>query len=194
MNAKAVPVWIKKSMAGVCFWTGHRQATYRNYPLGESALVAEFCNLLYANRGATDVTVSCEVQFSKLFNSGITETPNRRVDICIYSNPTKTLDNLKYLFEIKRYSRGISEIKQDLEKVLLVKQESPRIRAFVVVFSEGKLPKEYVTPKGLTSKKKIPLQTGGFARNIATMKAIKLLKSIEKGHFACALEVFANEG
>lgn len=43
------PVWVDRALQGVTYWMGHRRCLYRDYPLSEGALVAEVCNLIYAN-------------------------------------------------------------------------------------------------------------------------------------------------
>lgn len=44
-----VPRWALKSLQGITYWIGHRRSLYDQYPLGESAFVAELCNLIYAH-------------------------------------------------------------------------------------------------------------------------------------------------
>lgn len=42
------PRWARKLLQGITYWIGHRRSLYDQYPLGESAFAAEFCNLIYA--------------------------------------------------------------------------------------------------------------------------------------------------
>jgi hypothetical protein len=46
---KKQPLWIERAMQGGAYWMGHRRCLYRDYPLSDGALVAEVCNLIYAN-------------------------------------------------------------------------------------------------------------------------------------------------
>lgn len=54
------PLWLRRSLLGVCLWVGHRRALFRRRPLAEVALVAELCNLISANID-DDRFISCEV-------------------------------------------------------------------------------------------------------------------------------------
>ncbi len=51
---KKQPSWVERALQGVAYWMGHRRCLYRDYPLSEGALVAEVCNLIYANLPDTD--------------------------------------------------------------------------------------------------------------------------------------------
>jgi hypothetical protein len=189
-KSSATPAWLRKSMAGVCFWIGHRQATYRGYPLGESALVAEFCNLLYANTREEPYEVACEVAYKVLLGLKPSSKESRRADVCLFLEQSDKSNAVKFVFEVKRYCLGKSEIDADLKKSLEIKRKSPQARVFVAIFSEGKLPKEYVTTQGTKSKEEFQIEGDGFAKTVAVMKAIKVMKKIDEGHFSCALEIF----
>jgi hypothetical protein len=55
------PRWTQRALQGVAYWMGHRRCLYRDYPLSEGALVAEVCNLIYANL-PDHLELHCEVQ------------------------------------------------------------------------------------------------------------------------------------
>jgi hypothetical protein len=69
VNLERWPVWSEKALQGLAFWMGHRHSMYRHYPLGEAALVAETCNLIFANLEPGE-TLLCECQYSKLMPQG----------------------------------------------------------------------------------------------------------------------------
>jgi hypothetical protein len=46
------PKWAERALQGLAFWIGCRHSLYAHYPLSEGALVAEACNLIYANLDA----------------------------------------------------------------------------------------------------------------------------------------------
>src|ERR1039458_7972154 len=62
------PVWVERALQGVTYWMGHRRCLYRDYPLSEGALVAEVCNLIYANLPEA-LQLLCEVQYSGFVES-----------------------------------------------------------------------------------------------------------------------------
>jgi hypothetical protein len=63
------PKWVERALQGVTYWMGHRRCLYRDFPQSEGALVAEVCNLIYANL-PEGLQLLCEVQYSSLMTSG----------------------------------------------------------------------------------------------------------------------------
>lgn len=187
-------------MLGTCFWMGHRRSLYREYPLGESAMVAELCNLLFANL-PTGLKLVCEVQYSKLLDIPDEETEfteKSRVDLCI-CGPLKKgdepLEKVQCVLEVKRGSASNAAVNDDLRRLLEIKKARPNVRAFLLLVSEGKRPVRFVTAKSFAVRKKILIpETNGHCYVRAVMKAVPAVKSLDNAHYACAVEVLFGEG
>jgi hypothetical protein len=179
---------------------GHRRSLYREYPLGESAMVAELCNLLFANL-PTGLKLVCEVQYSRLIKIPDTQTEfteKSRVDLCV-CGPVKQgeepLNKVQFVLELKRGSASIAGINDDLRRLLEIRKAMPKVRAFLLVISEGKRPKRYVSDKSFAVRKKLPIPgSDGHCLVRAVMKAVPAVKSLDNAHYACAIEVLPNEG
>ena len=189
------PYWLKRALLGVCFWMGHRRSLYREYPLGESAMVAELCNLLFANL-PTGMKLVCEVQYSKLLELTEKETEfteKSRVDLCICGPVRKgddPLDKVAFALEVKRGSASATSIESDLRRLLQMKEAQPHIRAFLLLISEKKRPIRYVTSQSFAVKRKLPIKgSNGHCRVRAVMKAVPAIKSLDNAHYGCAIEV-----
>lgn len=179
---------------------GHRRSLYREYPLGESAMVAELCNLLFANL-PTGLKLVCEVQYSKLLEVPDTETEfteKSRVDLCV-CGPLKKGDeplaHVQCVLEVKRGSASTAGINDDLRRLLEIRKALPNVRAFLLVISEGKRPKRFVTAKSFAVRKKLPIpDSEGHCLVRAVMKAVPAVNSLDNAHYACAIEVLPNAG
>lgn len=187
-------------MLGTCFWMGHRRSMYREYPLGESAMVAELCNLLFANL-PTGLKLVCEVQYSKLLEIPDTETEfteKSRVDLCVCGPLKKGEDSLtkvQCVLEVKRGSASTAGVNDDLRRLLEIRRAMPNVRAFLLLISEGKRPSRFVTEKSFAVRKKLPIPSSdGHCFVRAVMKAVPAVKSLDNAHYACAIEVLPNDG
>ena len=179
---------------------GHRRALYREYPLGESAMAAELCNLLFANLPPGNKIV-CEVQYSKLLNVPDEETEfteKSRVDLCVCASVAKgddPLTKVQFVLELKRGSASKSAVNNDLRRLLEIKKSRPDVRAFLLLISEGKRPIRFVTEKSFAVRKKLPIpEADGHCFVRAVMKAVPAVNSLDNAHYACAIEVHPNEG
>lgn len=179
---------------------GHRRALYRKYPLGEAAMVAELCNLLFANL-PTGLKLVCEVQYSKLLEIPDKETEfteRSRVDLCV-CGPLKKgeepLDKVQCVLEVKRGSASNTAVDDDLRRLLEIKRARPSVKAFLLLISEGKRPSRFVTDKSFALRKKLSIpKTDGHCYVRAVMKAIPAVNSLDNAHYGCAIEVLSNEG
>lgn len=193
------PWWLRRALLGTCFWMGHRRSLYREYPLGESAMVAELCNLLFANL-PTGLKLVCEVQYSKLLDIPDTETEfteRSRVDLCVCGPLNKgeePLPKVQCVLEVKRGSASTASVNDDLRRLLELKRVLPNVRAFLLVISEGKRPSRFVTAKSFAVRKKraIP-DADGHCYVRAVMKAVPAVKSLDNAHYACAIEVLPDD-
>lgn len=201
VSTKGAPSWLRRALLGTCFWIGHRRSLYRGYPLGESAMVAELCNLLFANL-PSDLKLLCEVQYSKLLkisNKKSVFSERSRVDLCV-CGPLKKgqepLEKVQYVLEVKRVSTSNNgAVNDDLRRLLELKIARPDVNAFLLLVSEGRLPTLFVTPKSFAVKKKLAIPgTDGHCYVRAVMKAVPAVKSLHNAHYACAIEVLSNDG
>jgi len=143
------PWWLKRALLGTCFWMGHRHSLYREYPLGEAAMVAELCNLLFANL-PPNLKLVCEVKYSDLLmipNKKTMFTEKSRVDLCVCGPLTKgdePLQKVQYVFEVKRGSASTAAVNDDLRRLLELKKARPKVSAFLLLVSERRLPARFV--------------------------------------------------
>jgi hypothetical protein len=194
------PWWLRRALLGTCFWMGHRRSLYREYPLGESAMVAELCNLLFANL-PTNMKLVCEVQYSKLLDIQDEETEfteRSRVDLCVCGPLKKGEDPLgkvRYALEVKRGKASATAVNDDLRRLLELKKACPGVTVYLLLVSEGRRPTRFVTDKSFAIRKKLSIpETDGHCYVRAVMKAVPAVKSLDSAHYACAIEVVSNEG
>jgi hypothetical protein len=196
------PWWLRRALLGTCFWMGHRRSLYREYPLGESAMVAELCNLLFANL-PTGMKLVCEVQYSTLMiipgGDEKTEfTERSRVDLCVCGPMKKgeePLERVQYAIEVKRGSASTTAVNDDLKRLAELKAARPDVGAWLLLVSEGRRPARFVTEKSFAVRKKLAIpDSAGHCYVRAVMKAVPAVKSLDNAHYACAIEVLAGEG
>ena len=200
VDETVAPWWLRRALLGTCFWMGHRRSLYREYPLGESAMIAELSNLLFANL-PTGLKLVCEVQYSKLLDIPDKETEfteKSRVDLCV-CGPVKKgeepLEKVQCVLEVKRGSASKAAVDNDLRRLLELKMARPGVRAFLLLVSEGRRPDRFVTSKSFAVRKKLAItETNGHCYVRAVMKAVPAVKSLDNAHYACAIEVLPNEG
>ena len=200
VQSTQAPAWLRRALLGTCFWMGHRRALFREYPLGESAMVAEMCNLLFANL-PTGLKLVCEVQYSKLLDIPDTETEfteKSRVDMCVcgpLERGDEPLEKVQCVLEVKRGSASTAAVNDDLRRLLELKIVRPDVRAFLLLVSEGKRPTRFVNAKSFGFKKKLAIpKTDGHCCVRAVMKAVPAVNSLDNAHYACAIEVLSNRG
>jgi hypothetical protein len=191
----ALPEWSRKAMQGITFWIGHRRSLYDHYPLGESAFVAELCNLIYAHLDS-DHALLCEVQYSALTASG--DLPpifgrRARADIVVAEAPTPKggAPVPKYIIEVKRGCAPTREINLDLRRLAEIARLAPSCRTMLFVVSEAKRPGRFTTGDGqsLRGPHNIPDDPGHY-RVRRTFKAAHAFKTIETAQYASVLEVY----
>jgi hypothetical protein len=192
-----LPVWCAKAAQGITYWTGHRRCLYDDYPLGESAFVAEICNLIFAHLGKDEVLL-CEVRYSELAAGGeLPECirPRARADIVVAEAPLqKGAEPLpKFVVEVKRGSAPKREIDADLRRLVSIRRMIPDYRAFLIVVAEAKRLDRFVTSEGQSVRDThaIPDDEGHF-RVRRTFKAAHAFKSRDTAQYASILEVYPN--
>lgn len=195
------PAWSEKALQGLAFWIGHRHSFYPNYPLGESALVAEACNLIFANLGPGEVLL-CERQYAQLVRHGAWPSAHgarSRADLVVVTGLSHAQAKahaslqsfLSAVIEVKRASAPKMQIDQDLARLATFKHANPTVRALLFVVAEAHRPKRFVTPEGtaILGKNDIPGQDAHF-RVRRVCKAAATFSGKESAHYACIIEVF----
>lgn len=195
------PKWSEKALQGLAFWIGHRHSLYRDYPLTEGALVAEACNLIYANLSADEILL-CEQQYSRLMPVGSWPKkfgPKSRADLVIATEAAKSLANrasslvphLIAVVEVKRASAPRSQIDQDLKRLATFKLANLGARALLFVISEAHRPSRFVAPEGRAILGKHHI--AGVEAHYRVRRACKATAAFsgkESAHYACIIEVF----
>lgn len=195
------PTWAERALQGLAFWIGHRHALYRDYPLSEGALVAEACNLIYANLGHDEVLL-CEEQYSRLLPLGQWPAgmgPRSRADLVVVTGINKKQaeesDSLtpyaRTVIEVKRGSAPPAQIDEDLKRLAVLKAANPGVQALLFLVSEARRPQRFVSTEGraILGKHEIPTTTSHY-RVRRACKAASAFSGKESAHYACIIEVF----
>lgn len=194
------PRFLENALQGLAFWIGHRHSLYRFHPLTEGALVAEACNLIYANLSdALILQPECKYQCLLPQNVNDNELSSlARADLVILSKKAK--DFLKsgdlspfthFVMEVKRGSASKSSINEDLRRLYNFLQLHPgHVRGFLIVISEAKSPTRFVlNGKSKLGSHKIPKCDGCFHIR-RTVKAAASFSNKKIAHYVCLIEVF----
>jgi len=195
------PTWAERALQGLAFWIGHRHALYRDYPLSEGALVAESCNLIFANL-LPDEVLLCEERYSRLVPHG--QWPTRlgqrsRADLVVVTGIKKMhaeesgslLPYARAVIEVKRGSASRAQIDEDLKRLAALKAANTNVRAFLFLVSEARRPRRFVSSEGRAKlgKYKI-LTTNSHYRVRRACKAASAFSGTDSAHYACIIEVF----
>ena len=143
------PGWAAPALQGLAFWIGHRRALYSDYPLGESALVAELCNLIQRHLPA-EKQLRCEVQYAELKVKPEWLGPLARMDLLVSLRPTapEVHPTPQVAIEVKRASAAKALIDSDFKRLAALKAAHSEMRAFLVVVAEASRPKQFVNEYG----------------------------------------------
>lgn len=190
---KPVPNWAKKALQGVAYWIGHRRSLYRGYPLSEGALVAEICNLVYANL-PIDHVLQCEVQYSSLLGRVAMRKAAEqglaglsRIDILIVR---KSDQKPVFLIEVKRAIASNERINDDLWRLSLASRAT-KARAFLFVVSEASRPERFVDREGKSILRLRSDKARAFSYQVRhTLKAAHLFNHRDTAQYACVIEVY----
>ncbi len=192
---KTTPIWTVTVLQGLAFWIGHKNQYFGHYNLTEGAIVGEALGLL--NGKTCGQKLLPEILYRDLLKNGKdVYTKQDRVDIVIVSTEPKKAklsEISEEVIEVKRYSAGITSIKKDMNRLgaLLSESENADLRCFVLVVSEGKYPKEYMSNKDRASTKKISLDNGceAYVRRVCKSTSSFKRNAYKKAHYACLIEV-----
>ena len=201
-----LPGWSEKALQGLAFWIGHRHSLYPNYPLGESALIAEVCNLIFSHLESGQVLL-CERQYSQLMPKG--KWPSNlglksRADLVITNGLTYTqtkqqqslIDYTSAVIEVKRAFAPQAQINQDLKRLATFKHTNPHQRAFLFIIAEARRPKRFVTPEGkaISGKHNIPESNAHYnVRRVCKAAATFSQRGPRSAHYACVIEIFIDK-
>jgi len=192
---KKQPLWVQRALQGVAYWMGHRRCLYRDYPLAEGALVAEVCNLIYANL-PENLQLLCEVQYSSFVKCDPTPEVLQgriRADLVVSEKGGRNgADPIpKFIIEVKRASAPASQINADLSRLAAARRHRPDIRAFLFVISEAQRPRRFVHKEGrsILGKHKIP-ESDSHYRVRRTWKAAHAFKNREYAQYASLIEIY----
>jgi hypothetical protein len=194
MDLPGIPRWLERALQGLTFWVGHRKHLYSGYPLGESALVAELCNLIYTHLPKTYV-LRCEVQYTELVGvdvAGGVLTARARADIVVSEKIGETREGAipRWIIEVKRASAPTAQINHDLKRLAAAKSAHPNLKAFLVIVAESSRPKSYVSDDGasIIGWRDVP-QSPLRYRVRRTLKAAHAFTNPDSAQYACLLEV-----
>lgn len=164
---------------------------FRGYPLGESAIVAEVCNLIFANL-PSGYQLKCEQEYRKLFPSAHWPQSMRarsRLDLAVFKSCDKADTKLEVAIEVKRAKVPKAQIEADLQRLAAAKSADPRLSCYLLVVSEAWRPSQFVTSTGDATRKLIPFGSGSAAKVRRVCKASSSFRKINRAHYSCLIEV-----
>ncbi len=187
-----VPAYLDKPMQALAYWIGYEKCRYGGYKITELPLVAEYSRLVHSSL-KDNLRVECEKRYEDFIK---TESlfKGRRADLCIFE---KDSGSLVCVIEAKLYTSSKKRRQDDLMRLLSLKKENPQVRAFLLVFSEGMIPEEYMNKKKTGANAKyMPLEVGWFYKVRRVVKASEHLRDAnqKKGHYVCLLEIVQKDG
>lgn len=194
MDLPGIPSWLERALQGLVFWIGHRRQLYSGYPLGESAFVAELCNLIYTHLPERYV-LRCEVQYTELV-SGNAEasvlSAKARADIVISEKIDGKREGAipKWVIEVKRGSAPSAQIAHDLKRLAAVKSAHGTMTTFLVIIAEASRPKSYVSEAGKSKLGWRDIEGHALKYRVRrTLKAAHAFTNPDTAQYACLLEV-----
>lgn len=194
------PRWLEIALQGLAYWIGHRQSLFGSYPLTEGAMVAEACNLIFANL-PKDLVILPERLYKNMVSPATSTCFDEtllRADLVICDNHVNQTDSssnifgsIKYVIEIKRGSASNQLINSDLKRLYDFKEAYGfDIRCLMFIISEGNSPRRFVKDgKSILAWNEIP-DCLGYYRVRRTMKASPSFSNRVNAHYVCMLEVF----
>jgi len=206
--AEKLPAWSDRALQGLVFWIGHRRSLYPHHKLGESALVAELCNLASANL-ETGKTVSCEVHYQDMVPTGkkLNGLGDARADLVIAKGVSyKELEDHEEL--LAKHAEFVVEVKRaggidgDLRRLASLIEKNKNLRAFLFVIYEAdkkghKYLKKFVDAEGNAIRKKFAIKDEAKkSKNMGHYSVRRVVKASasfakkERAHYALIIEVF----
>ncbi len=134
-----LPPWTESAMQALAFWVGYKREFFPHYHLQEAAVVSQLLDILYAK-----VPEAVKVVAEAPVYTGHTS----RADIVLRMN-----ENVTHIIEVKNEHKGYSLSKklviQDMKRLKIYKDEHPQVSCYLLLVSQSKLPKLFVSREGL---------------------------------------------
>ena len=188
--------WLDRPLQGLAYWMGLRDCYFDNYPLGESALVAELCNLLAskapARRGGKRMVVAPEHALAYLRREPLPGGRGRHpaVDLVLgwRRKGPGGIDPVLCI-EVKRRSAG--DYEEDLDRLADARRVGGgRWRGLVVLTSQGERPHEFLGATGRALRRLRTTAAGTWYRARRIYKALSTRsEKSSKGYWVTLLEI-----
>lgn len=174
-----IPHWLRSALKGTLCWIGWRRCFYKMHNLVEGAIVAEVCNIIAANMHDNQRLI-CEKLYKEI-DSEFSIGKSKRADLAITTD-----DTISHVLEVKRAVS--TKLYDDIARLGILKSLEPTIKTYLIVFSEGKRPEDFVNENGVAVKKMKKYK--GYKYKVrAVYKVSHSFSKKEHAHYACVLEV-----
>lgn len=158
-----LPSWTLNTLQGLAYWIKWRKCYFARYPLGEAAITAEACGLIYSKL-APNESLCCEVLYKNLGKGAISDTTRADLVIARKSDGERSVDpkedisdKANCVFEFKRWVDNSSRqnVLDDIKKLHRLRgaNSNPELRLFSVVVSQGCRPKPFVNREGTARRR-----------------------------------------
>jgi len=178
MRWEDTPYWSERLLQGLAFWVGYKSELY-HYPLTEGAIVGEAAALLNGQLDR-EYKLMCERMYKRM-NCYL--LGNGRADLVIEKE-----DQIDSVIEVKRGKESDERIRKDFRRLATYHTSNPKVRCYLLLASQRKRPKEFVTLRGNACTKEI--QESNYIASVRRVcKASPSFKMAKGAHYACLIEV-----
>jgi hypothetical protein len=176
--------WTEPLLQGLAYWIGYKKQLYPHSPLSEGAIIGESTNLIYSHL-ENGQKLHCEYSYSKILDFDTED----RADLVITEN-----DELSVVIEVKRLEAGRTRIIRDFEKLFGIRYPDKKVRCFVLLVCQQKLPKEFVNNKGVAKTGVLTFESLSGNIDVKVLRTCKSTFSfkenaISKANYVCLIEV-----
>lgn len=195
MASNKPPQYWERVLQALVYWIAYKNQHFSKHLLTEGAIIGELTQQLSAKTDAKQ-DIECEVMYKHFIDS---KNDTTRTDIIIGNKPLRLPTNKKSnintqnvtdIVEVKRYEHNIKNIYKDLEKLAELKETSNKLRLFLIVIGQKKLPEELFTKYHNVRRKNIYNGTTKLkAHPRMGKKAYGSKRKSENGVFAVLIEV-----
>jgi len=180
----ALPNWTDSVLQGLAHWIGYKKQLYRGHLINEGAIVSETAHLINGNLKNGESLV-CEEGYGKMIK-GL--KGKLRADLAIYEG-----ENLQCVIEVKREEAGSKLIGQDLDKLMEIKKSNPDVGCYLLLVSQGRMPRNYVTDTGTADISSYCIGDTKYlakARRVCKSTSSFKLTAVLSANYACLIEVY----
>lgn len=182
------------SLRKIVFWIGLERIGRRRPLIEEPAI----CHLLFNyldDAFGHGFDVEKEAHYNELSPGARLPTifvGGEEADFAVFRRKTRAAARrLLYVVEVKKGDASTARTNKDLLRLSEYRQTHPDVRAFLFVVSEGQLPLRFVHPDGTSIRGQHPIpRSRGYFRVRRTFKALHARSVIDRGQFACLVEVY----